>query len=237
MRLYYDFHIHTALSPCGHRDMSPANIVNMALLKGLDVIAISDHNAISNCSPCMEYAKGKDIIVLPGIEVQTKEDVHILCLFKDINLAMEFDLIVGKSLILKNNPDYFGRQFIFDIDSNIIGEDERLLISSIDLNINQVFHIVKDLDGVAIPAHIDKRNFSMISNLGFIPKEPRFSTLEISKHCNLEEFIRANPYLKDYRFIKNSDAHYLGDISERENYIEVDNKTPNGIIEFLKNDN
>lgn len=235
MRLYYDLHIHTALSPCGDNDMSPMNIVNMAILKGLDVIAITDHNSVKNCLPCIEVAKNKDIIVIPGMEIQTREEAHLLCLFKNIKEALNFEESIEDHMQNKlNNPNFFGEQLIFDKRNNIIDKEERLLITSVDFNISQIFSMVSSLDGVVIPAHLDKKNFSVISNLGFLPIDINITTIEISTKCNKQKFIDNNKYLEKYNIIINSDAHYLGDISEADNYIEVDKKDTEEIFKFLK---
>ncbi|RKD27989.1 hypothetical protein SAMN02745883_00387 [Caminicella sporogenes DSM 14501] len=237
MKFYYDLHIHTSLSPCGDRDMTPNNIVNMALLKGLDIIAITDHNSVKNCMPCIEIAESKGLLVIPGMEIQTKEEVHLLCLFKDVYKAVEFEKSINTLIPdIKNKPEFFGEQLIFDIHDNIIGREERLLISSVDITIQQTFKKVKELDGLVIPAHIDKKNFSIISNLGFIPFDLDIKTLEISVHCNKNDLIKEYKYLKRYSFITNSDAHYLGDISERINYMQIENKTIDEVFKFLNRD-
>lgn len=235
MKIYYDFHIHTALSPCGNEDMNPSNIINMSLLKGLDAIAITDHNSILNCLPCIEAAENKDIIVIPGVEIQSKEEVHLLCLFKSLESAEVFyKEIIENDLKEINKVDFFGNQYIFDKNSKIVGEEEKLLITSINMTIKQINLKVKDLDGVVIPAHIDKKNYSIISNLGFIPLDLDVKTIEISNKCDVHELINKNEYLSKYRIIKNSDAHYLGDISEGLNYIEVEEKSIDSIIDKLK---
>lgn len=234
MKLYYDLHIHTAGSPCGDNDMTPMNIVNMAIIKGLDIIAITDHNSVKNCVPCIEAARDKNILVIPGMEIQTKEEVHLLCLFRDIERALEFgDKIDDLMPNIPNKPDFFGEQLIFDNENNVIDKESKLLISSVDISIGKVFEIVSKLNGVVIPAHIDKRNYSIISNLGFLPLDIDVTTVEISKNCNQKDFINKNMYLEKYNIIVNSDAHYLGDISEPQNFIDVDNKDIKDVFIYL----
>ncbi len=235
MKLFYDLHIHSSLSPCGDNDMSPMNIVNMSIIKGLDVIAITDHNSVKNCLPCLDAAKGNDIIVIPGMEVQTKEEVHLICLFRDIESALDFGDIIDKLIPdVPNNPDFFGEQLVFDIDGNNVDKESRLLVSSVNMNIDKVFATVSDLNGVVIPAHVDKRNFSIISNLGFVPFNLDIRTIEFSKKCNREDFISKNKYLEKYKIIVNSDAHYLGDISEPVNCMDIEAKDIDSIFNFLK---
>ncbi|WP_432664219.1 PHP domain-containing protein [Wukongibacter baidiensis] len=235
MKLFYDLHIHTALSPCGDNDMSPMNIINMSIIKGLDVIAITDHNSVKNCIPCLEAAKGNDIIVIPGMEIQTKEEVHLICLFRNIESALQFGEIVDKLIPdVPNKPDFFGEQLVFDVDGNTACKESRLLVSSVNMSIDKVFSTVSELNGVVIPAHVDKRNFSVISNLGFVPFNLDIKIIEFSKKCNREDFISKNKYLEKYKIIVNSDAHYLGDISEPVNYMEVDAKDIDSVFNFLK---
>ncbi|SHJ81891.1 PHP domain-containing protein [Paramaledivibacter caminithermalis] len=235
MKIYYDLHIHTALSPCGDNDMSPMNIVNMAMLKGLDVIAITDHNSVKNCLPSIKAAEDNNIIVIPGMEIQTKEEVHLLCLFRDIKAALEFGSKIDNLIPnYTNNPEYFGEQLIFDNENNIVGKENRLLISSVDISISKVFEMVDKLNGVVIPAHVDKRNYSIISNLGFLPLDLDITTIEISKNCHKEDFINRNKYLQNYNMIINSDAHYLGDISEPVNYMNIPEKDIEEIFRFFK---
>lgn len=223
MQFAVDFHIHSALSPCGDEDMTPGNIVNMALLKGLDIIAVTDHNSCSNLPAVMELARENGLMVIPGMEVQTKEEVHIVCLFKKIEGAVKFAEIVYNSLPdIKNNEELFGRQLIFNSADEIIGKEDRLLLSSTALSVNDVFVLVRGLGGICIPAHVDRPGFSIISNLGFIPPELRVKTVEISKKSTPEAVMKKYPFLKRFNHIISSDAHYLQDISEREFFIEME---------------
>ncbi len=223
MKFAVDFHIHTALSPCGDEDMTPCNIVNMAILKGLDIIAVTDHNSCSNLPAVMEAAKENGLMVIPGMEVQTKEEVHILCLFKRMEGAMKFAEIVYNSLPnIKNNEEIFGRQLIFNNLDERVAKEDKLLLSSTVLSVNDVFILVRGLGGICIPAHVDRQGFSIITNLGFIPPDLKVKTIEISKKSTPETVLRKYPFLNKFKYIVSSDAHYLQDISEREFFIELD---------------
>lgn len=223
MKFAVDFHIHTALSPCGDEDMTPCNIVNMAILKGLDIIAVTDHNSCSNLPAVMEAAKENGLMVIPGMEVQTKEEVHILCLFKRMEGAIKFAEIVYNSLPnIKNNEEIFGRQLIFNNLDEIVAKEDKLLLSSTVLSVNDVFILVRGLGGICIPAHVDRQGFSIITNLGFIPPDLKVKTIEISKKSTPETVLRKYPFLNKFKYIVSSDAHYLQDISEREFFIELD---------------
>ncbi|SHE96639.1 PHP domain-containing protein [Caloramator proteoclasticus] len=221
MKLYYDFHIHTGLSPCADDDMTPNNIVNMAKIKELDVIAITDHNSCKNVEACLKVAEKVGMLVIPGMELQTKEEVHVLCLFKDLDSALCFQEFVYNRLPnIKNKPDIFGNQIIFNENDEIVGYEEKLLLNSADITIDEAFYRVKELGGQFIPAHIDKDTYSIISNLGFIPDYLDIKTLEYSSYEKINKLINSKLLKNTYILIKNSDAHNLGQISERENYIE-----------------
>lgn len=229
MKCYYDLHIHSALSPCGDNDMTPNNIVNMSLLKGLDVIALSDHNTCGNVRAVQKVA-GDNILVIPAMEIETQEEVHMLSLFPDISAAEEMEKIVKAHLPkVENKPAIFGNQYYMDENDEICGEEKYLLVSATTLDLYETVNYVKDLGGLAIPAHIDRSSYSIISNLGFIPPDISFPVIEISKKAP-ENF--RNDY-KNYNMLTNSDAHYLWDISEKTHFFEIDNKITKNIFETL----
>ena len=233
MRIAYDFHIHTALSPCGDGDMTPNNIVNMAILKGLDVIAITDHNTCGNAEACMKCAEGGGLLVLPGMEVETSEDCHIVCIFPNIASAREMEEKVRDALPkIKNRTDIFGEQVFFDENDEVLGHEENMLVTATSLSTKKVADLARSFGGVAIPAHIDKSSYSVISNLGFIDDEWGFTTVEI-KDLSKAEQLQETKGIGKYRIIHSSDAHYLWDISEREHFLDVESLTPEGIINTL----
>lgn len=235
MEYAVDLHIHSCISPCGDMDMTPNNIVNMAILKGLDIISITDHNTTQNLPAINKVALDNGIMLLPGIEVQTKEEVHMLCYFRSIDSALEFgNLIYSKLPDIKNNNEIFGEQVIMDCKDNIIGEVHKLLLSSSDISISNVIDLSNSFGGVSIPAHIDRSSYSIISNLGFIPPDLDIRTAEISKNMDFDTFKKAFPYTKNLRLIKSSDAHYLWDIFERESFIQVDELTMTNVLNYIK---
>ncbi len=236
MEFAVDFHIHTALSPCGDDDMTPNNIVNMALLKGLDIIAVTDHNSCENLPAVMEVAKENGLMVIPGMEVQTKEEVHIICLFRKLESAQKFGEIVYNSLPnIKNKEEVFGRQLIIDSSDNVTGKVEKLLLASTTLSVNDVFVLVRGLGGICIPAHVDRAGFSIITNLGFIPPALKVKTIEISKKNQPEKLMDKWGFLKKYKYIISSDAHYLWDINEREFFIDLECLTVSELFGKLDN--
>lgn len=232
--LTYDLHIHSCLSPCGDDDMTPANITGMAALKGLDVIAVTDHNSCKNCPAVMKAAEEYGIIAIPGMEINTSEEVHAVCLFPELGAAMDFDKYVyDKLLKFKNRPDIFGKQQIYNENDEICGEVMELLISSTEISFDSLWSLVRSYNGIMFPAHIDKNANSIISNLGFIPPGSCFKTAEIKDLKKLHELKRSNPYLEQCRIISNSDAHYLENINEPELMLPVRSKSIESVIEAL----
>lgn len=223
--LYYDFHIHSALSPCGDEDMTPNNIVNMAKICGLDSIAVSDHNSVKNVSAVMEVGKKLGITVIPAMEVETEESVHILTLYPSLSAAEEVANAVYNALPdIKNRPEIFGRQIIMDSCDNITGFEEKLLISPAAISINSLFDIVTAVGGLFVPAHIDRHSYSILTTLGFMPQDLDIKMIEISKNTtDIPAYLENRPELKKYKILRNSDAHYLENISERDAFLELKN--------------
>jgi PHP family Zn ribbon phosphoesterase len=220
MKVYYDFHIHSCLSPCGDNDMTPNNIVNMSALKGLDAIAITDHNCGENAKAAMEAAKELPLTVIPGMEIETSEEIHMVALFPDVSSLLKMQEIVANALPpIKNKPAIFGEQIIMDKHDKIVDFKKQFLITACSLSIFEVAGKVRELGGVVFPAHIDKSSYSVLSNLGSIPEELEFSTVEIKKNPVPQNLCDMGVEAK-YTILHNSDAHYLWDISEKENYID-----------------
>lgn len=229
MKFYYDLHIHSALSPCGDMDMTPNNIVNMAVLKGLDIIAVSDHNSVGNVRAVMEVALDKPITVVPAMEVETLEEVHVLCLFPDIESAETAATeLKAKFNSVTNRPEIFGDQAYMNSQDEITGYEENLLVTATSLSIEDVKELADRNGGVAIPAHVDRNSYSVISNLGVLP-DIGFSAVEVSKNLSPDSY----EYLRK-KIIQNSDAHYLWDISERESNIDLPQCSAEALIKYLK---
>ena len=234
MRVFYDFHIHSCLSPCGDMDMTPNNIVNMAMIKGLDIIAVSDHNTCGNCRAVMEVGAKNGLTVIPAMELNTKEDVHILCLFDDIEKAEKFSCHIYNNVPnIINKKEVFGEQVYMNSKDEVIGTEEKLLITASNIGVYETASLCSEYNGIAIPAHIDKGSYSILSMLGFITEDMGFSTYEISKRANESEILKDQKLLKDKIMICNSDAHYLWDIAERERVIEINSIGAKSIIEYF----
>ncbi len=216
--MYYDFHIHSALSPCGDKDMTPNNIVNMAKISGLDAVAISDHNSVGNVSAAMKAGERAGIKVLAAMEVETMEEIHILTIFPDLQTAEFVAKKVYESLPnIKNRTDIFGEQIFYDEDDNIKGYEEKLLISPSGISINDLFDMTREVGAVFAPAHIDRHSYSILTNLGFMPDDIDIRWIEISRKVeSVSDYLNSRSELKKYDILRNSDAHYLEDISQRD---------------------
>ena len=235
-KVYYDFHLHSCLSPCGDNDMTPANIAGMAFINGLNAIALTDHNTVRNCTALKNAAEQYNITVLYGMELTTDEEVHTVCLFPDEKSASEWEEYVYSRLQkIKNNPDIFGRQYVMNETDQILGEEEFLLINAVNISFEEVFAPVYELGGIAYPAHVDKNANSLISNLGFVPPDSTFRLAEMHDLNNVDNLTASHPYFKNCKILSSSDAHYLPDINEPKNFLELDNLTPKGIINHLRN--
>ena len=232
--LYYDLHIHSCLSPCGDDDMTPANIAGMAAVKGLDVIALTDHNSCKNCPAILKHGEEYGTVI-PGMELTTAEEVHVVCLFPALDDAMAFDGYVYERLLpIKNREDIFGKQQIMDADDQVTGNVERLLIGATDISFDQVFGLVEAYRGIAYPAHIDKSTTSLLSNLGFVPPDSSFTCAEISTFDHLHQIQKEHPYFLQCKMLSSSDAHYLEDIREPDYQIYAKSRAAKDILEGLR---
>lgn len=208
-----DLHMHTVLSPCGDLEMSPVNIVQKAKERGIDILGITDHNSTLHAPLIKELAAKEGIMVLMGAEVTTKEEAHCLCFFEDEEKLSEFQKYLDQHLPhIPNDENKFGYQVVVNEKEEIVDEVECLLISGLNQSIEKIEKKVHDLDGLFIPAHINKMMNSVISQLGFLPPDLNVDAIELSHHVTKEEFLKKNKYLSKYNFIKSSDAHYIENI-------------------------
>jgi len=232
--LSYDLHIHSCLSPCGNDDMTPANIVGMASVKGLSVIALTDHNTARNCPAAAAYAASFGITFIPGMELTTSEEVHALCLFPELEQALAFDAYVHERIQpVMNKPEIFGHQTVMDPDDNPSDEEPLLLINASTISFDGLTPLAASFGGIMIPAHIDKSSNSLLSILGTVPPDSSFRCAEISDLSKWEQVKKQNPYLESCRCICDSDAHYLPDIHEPEYFLHAEENTPAAILRAL----
>jgi predicted metal-dependent phosphoesterase TrpH len=229
-----DLHIHSTLSPCGSLEMSPRNIVARAKGVGLDIIAITDHNMAENCSYAARLGREGGLCILSGMELQTSEELHLLAIFADHQTAMELQEHVYNHLPpILNDPEYFGDQVVVDERDVIVRSEERLLLNSSALSLNEAVAWIKEHGGLAIPSHVDASAFSLLSQLGYVPEDVPFDALEVEKMDRLEAirgFLRA----KDIPLVTFSDAHYLRDIGKRRTLLEMEKPSYEGVVGALK---
>lgn len=218
-----DLHIHTILSPCASLEMSPKNIVQRALEQNLDIIGITDHNSTLQCEIVIKEALKEGLMVYPGVEVTTKEEIHCLAYFSSLNDVSGFQSLLDQYLPnIKNDPKLFGYQVVVDENENIVYEEDKLLISALQIGIDKVEQLVHELNGIFIPAHVNKSKNSLISQLGFVPAALMADAFELTKHMQAKTFISQNRLNSDTIIVRNSDAHMLEQIGENATYLEME---------------
>lgn len=218
----YDLHVHSCLSPCADNDNTPNNIAGMAVISGIDILALTDHNTSMNCPAFFEAAERYGIIPIGGMELTTSEDIHIVCLFPTLDLAMAFDKeIRGHRMLIKNRKEIFGDQLILDGEDRVIGEEEFLLTVATDISADDLPRFVKERGGICFPAHVDKDSNSMIATLGTIPDDPHFPAVEIKDPSKLE-CLKAKHPIDGKVILTSSDAHYLENVGDAGGTIDLD---------------
>jgi hypothetical protein len=209
-RFRADLHVHTVLSPCAEVEMIPPLIVQAALEKQIDLIAITDHNASANVGAVQSAAKGTGLTVLPGMEVQSREDVHLLTLFDQLDVLNAWQKEVDQALPhALNNAEFFGEQFIVDQTGEFIRSEPRLLLTSTTFSIDKIFARVHALGGIVIPAHVERTSYGLFPSLGLIPDTWQVPALEISRHSTPETVAAAFPAVRKYPLIQSGDVHRL----------------------------
>ena len=202
-----DLHLHTCLSPCADTQMQARAIVEQARKMDLDMIGICDHNSAENVAALVKAGAREDLAVIPGMEITSSEEVHILGLFET-----ETDLVLLQDMVYENLPgensdEAFGPQYVIDEWDRIIGTNSKLLIGATHLTVEQIVDSIHEQGGLAIAPHVDRERFSLTGQLGFIPKGLKLDALEVST---------PSAYTKEYNYpvICSSDAHFLEDIGK-----------------------
>ena len=235
MKLYYDLHLHSCLSPCGDNDMTPYNLVNLAKIFGYDIIALTDHNSCLNCESAMKVGEKTGITVVPGMELCTSEEIHNVCLFPSLEKAMAFsDYIHGTLPPIANREKIFGEQLIMDEGDGILGKEELLLTTASGVSISELNELVDKYDGVCYPAHIDRNSYSIISALGDFHPEVESRCFELTPNAKAEEYFEKYPATKGKLIIRSSDAHYLEYMHEPEFMIDLPENSAQALIDYLK---
>ena len=231
MLLYADLHIHSCLSPCGDELMTPNNIVNMAMLKGLDIISVTDHNTCANLPAVFSAAHRAGITVIPGMEMETAEEVHTLAYFPSLEAAMKFsDAAYSFLPPIENNPRFFGEQLVLDENDEPVRTEPRLLLSPLSLTLEEGFELVRQFGGVAVPAHIDRPSHGIIPILGFINPHLGVCCVEVSPLGMANGFSGYDPRL---RVLSSSDAHDLGAILELQQELDLPECSTEAFLSYI----
>ncbi len=224
-KYYYDLHIHSCLSPCADDDMTPNNIAGMAALKGLNILALTDHNSCKNCPAFFEACRAQGIVPVAGMELSTAEDVHLVCLFPELESAMAFDKEVeGHLMNVKNRPEIFGNQLVLDGEDNVTGSVDKLLISATDLEMSEAVRLARSFGAHVHPAHVDRDSNGIVAVLGDIPSDYGFAAIEFNDKANIEPMKQKYSVARDAIHVVSSDAHYLWDINEADSFFLLDDE-------------
>jgi len=235
MNLYYDFHLHSCLSPCGSDDMTPANVAAMCALAGLNVVALTDHNSTGNCAAFSQACARHGLLALPGMELTTAEEIHVLCLFPDLDAAAAFGALVYERLpAINNDRRIFGTQRYMDSGDNVLAEEPRLLVTATGIGVYDIVALVVSYGGVAWPAHIDRPAFSLLSNLGLWDKKLGFSLAESDQSWHAADYFSRHPDLLGVPMISGSDAHRLEQIRQASHIMNVERATPGAVLDWLR---
>ena len=209
-----DLHIHTCLSPCSDWDMSPKKIIRRSLDKGLDLIAICDHNTAENVGAVMKAGKDQGLWVLPGIEICSKEEVHILALFDKLDTTLTMQDYVYANLTGNNKPEVFGYQVVANEHDEVLGENPRLLIGATQLGIYDIVEKTHSLGGLSVSSHVDRTAYGVIGQLGFIPSDLKIDGVEVSYRVSLAKAGDEIAGIGEFPCMTASDAHFLDDIGK-----------------------
>lgn len=229
MAAFCDLHMHSCLSPCAEDDMTPWNMVGMAKIKGLDVIAITDHNACLNAEDAMAAGAEYGVAVIPGMEITTREEVHLLGYFYTLPQAMAAGEEVYAHLAdVQNSPELFGNQLIMRDGDTPSGILDKLLINATDLSLDEACALVRRHGGLPIPAHINRGSNGMIGALGLMPFLPEYPVVEVYKGVDCPAYATKGRFL-----LHSSDAHRLEDIQEQVFSLEAE-PTVEGVLNLIR---
>jgi predicted metal-dependent phosphoesterase TrpH len=209
-----DLHIHTCLSPCSDWEMSPRKIIRRSLDLGLDLIAVCDHNTAENAGAAMREGQKQGLWVLPGMEICSKEEVHILALFEELEKALAMQDFVYEHLPGENQPEVFGCQVVANEYDEVLGENLRMLIGATQLGLPEIVEKTHSLDGISLFSHVDRTAYGIIGQLGFIPPDVKIDGIEVSYRVALKKVRESVPGIDDLPCVTSSDAHFLEDVGK-----------------------
>ncbi len=225
MRRYLaDLHIHSCLSPCASLDMTPRAIVEMNIRNGVDLIALCDHNSAENVGAAMRAGRVRGLCVLPGMEINSREEVHTLAIFDTEEQALAMQEVLYAALKGSNRPDIFGDQVVVNEFDEVEGFNDRLLIGAVQMDLYEVVRETHRLGGLCIASHVDRPSYSILGQLGFVPGDLELDALECSRNESPESLQKAFPRLEGRSpgFLTSSDAHEIDDIGTAASLFEID---------------
>lgn len=229
MGAFCDLHLHSCLSPCAEDDMTPWNMVGMAKIKGLDVIAITDHNAVLNAEDAMAAGREYGVEVIPGMEITSREEVHMLAYFYSLEDALRAGEEVYAHLAdISNRPALFGNQIIMKDGDTPSGTLDKLLINATNLSVDEVCELVRSHNGIPLPAHINRGSNGMIGALGLMPFLPEYPVVEVYKGVDCPSYATKGRFL-----LHSSDAHRLEDIQEQVFELPVE-PTAKAVLDLIR---
>ena len=215
--------------------MSPRRIVETAIKKELDIIAVCDHNSCENVQATIKAARDTGLTVLSGMEITSAEEAHIIALFPAYDAAHTFQGTVYQHLTPGENDDaLFGEQIIVNEFDEVEGYERRLLIAATDLPVGAIVSEIHRLHGIAIASHVDREAYSIIGQLGFIPDDLPLDAVEVSASLSIPEACRKFPQIDKYTLISSSDAHFLHDIGKVVTQLMIENPTLEEINKAFK---
>lgn len=233
MRVFYDLHLHSCLSPCGDNEATPADLAGMCALAGLEVVALTDHNSAGNCRAFAKAAQRVGLLALCGMELTTAEEVHVICLFPDADAAEAFSAYVYERLPdIPNNPKIYSPQLYMDEWDQVLGEERRFLSAATSIGVYEVCPLVEAFGGVCFPAHIDRPSYSLLSQLGVWDPALPFPLAEVSLAC--PEGFGERPDLKRVALITDSDAHALGMVPDALQTMELPEKSVAAVLNWVR---
>ena len=224
------------MSPCGSLELPPSEIARLLAARGVQVAALTDHNTCGNCESAMRVGESIGLTVVPGMELCTAEEIHCVCLFPDLKSATAFsDYVHEKMPDVQNQPEIFGEQCKMDEGDGIVGYEPLLLTTAADISIDDVAPLVKSYGGACFPAHLDRASYSVLSVLGFLYPELNFTAAEFTPKAYLPQYLEKHPLLQSMHLLRNSDAHYLENMTEPLEALELKDQTAQALIDFLNN--
>ncbi len=229
-----DLHTHTCLSPCAELDLHPAGLVEAAISAGLDAVAVCDHNSAENVAAVRRAGRAAGLAVVPGMEITSEEEVHILGLFPDLESALAMQSRVYRSLPGRNRPEVFGMQVVADEHAQVLGFNEHLLSGATTLTVEQVVASIHEHRGLAVAAHVYRERFGIIGQLGLVPPGLGLDAIEVSPRAALPQARAIHAPHGEYPILSDSDAHEPKDVGRALTYMLLEEATPAEILRALK---